>query len=178
MRDTARERQRHRLREKQVPCREPDMGLDPGSQDHTLGQRQMLNHWATQASQTCEAPNCAGHYDSNGLSWRGLPGQSHRPFPGGPTSQHWRRCSSGRHPGQGQGAGVAQSTSGVGRGGHGRSPYCPIPTSLPHFPPVLAQGHSLNSPLRELSLWVACQKARLQQPAFVEWWGRKRGRNK
>ena len=29
MRDT--ERQRHRKREKQSPCREPDVGLDPGS---------------------------------------------------------------------------------------------------------------------------------------------------
>ena len=29
MRDTHRERQRHRQREKQAPCRESDMGLDP-----------------------------------------------------------------------------------------------------------------------------------------------------
>ena len=43
MRDTERERQRHRLREKQAPCKEPDMGLNPGSQDHTLGQRQTLD---------------------------------------------------------------------------------------------------------------------------------------
>ena len=33
MRDTKREGQRHRQREKQVPCREPDVGLDP----RTLG---------------------------------------------------------------------------------------------------------------------------------------------
>ena len=33
MRDTNRERQRHRQREKQAPCREPDVGLDP----RTLG---------------------------------------------------------------------------------------------------------------------------------------------
>ena len=33
MRDTHRERQRHRQREKQAPCREPDVGLDP----ETLG---------------------------------------------------------------------------------------------------------------------------------------------
>ena len=31
-----RERQRHRQREKQAPCRELDMGFDPGFQDHTL----------------------------------------------------------------------------------------------------------------------------------------------
>ena len=31
MRDTHTERQRHRKRKKQAPCREPDMGLDPGS---------------------------------------------------------------------------------------------------------------------------------------------------
>ena len=29
MRDTQRERQRHRQGEKQAPCREPNMGLDP-----------------------------------------------------------------------------------------------------------------------------------------------------
>ena len=35
MRDT--ERQRHRQRdEKKAPCREPDVGLDPGFPDHTL----------------------------------------------------------------------------------------------------------------------------------------------
>ena len=41
MRDTererAKERQRHRPREKQVPCREPDLGLDPGSPRSRLG---------------------------------------------------------------------------------------------------------------------------------------------
>ena len=31
MRDTERERQRPRKREKQDPCREPDMGLNPGT---------------------------------------------------------------------------------------------------------------------------------------------------
>ena len=31
MRDTGSMRQRHRLREKQAPCREPHVGLDPGS---------------------------------------------------------------------------------------------------------------------------------------------------
>ena len=31
MRDTHRETQRHRQREKQAPCREPDVGLNPGS---------------------------------------------------------------------------------------------------------------------------------------------------
>ena len=34
MRDT--ERQRHRQREKQAPCGEPDAGLDPGTLDHAL----------------------------------------------------------------------------------------------------------------------------------------------
>ena len=42
------ERHRERQREKQAPCREPDEGLDPRTPDHTLSQRQMLNHWATQ----------------------------------------------------------------------------------------------------------------------------------
>ena len=31
MRNIERERQRHRQREKQVSCREPDVGLDPGT---------------------------------------------------------------------------------------------------------------------------------------------------
>ena len=49
--ETQRERQRHRQREKQVPCKVPDAGLDSRTQDHDLSQRQMLNRWATQASQ-------------------------------------------------------------------------------------------------------------------------------
>ena len=44
MRDTERERQRHRQREKQAVCKEPDMGLDPRSQDHDLSQRPAPNH--------------------------------------------------------------------------------------------------------------------------------------
>ena len=31
MRDTERERQRHKQRVKQAPCRKPDVGLDPGT---------------------------------------------------------------------------------------------------------------------------------------------------
>ena len=46
MRDTERERQKYRQREEQAP----DMGLDPGPQDHALSQRQMLNSWAIQMS--------------------------------------------------------------------------------------------------------------------------------
>ena len=38
------ERGRDRQREKQAPCREPDVGLDPGTRDHALSQRQTLNH--------------------------------------------------------------------------------------------------------------------------------------
>ena len=48
MRDT--ERGRHRQRDKQTPSGEPDVGLDPGLQDPTPSQRQMLNHGVTQAS--------------------------------------------------------------------------------------------------------------------------------
>ena len=47
MRDTQRERQRHRKWEKQAPCREPDAGLDPGPpRDHDRSQRhaQPLSH--------------------------------------------------------------------------------------------------------------------------------------
>ena len=40
MRDLEIGRQRQRQREKQAPCREPDVG----PQDHALGGRQVLNH--------------------------------------------------------------------------------------------------------------------------------------
>ena len=42
-----RESQRHRQREKQAPCREPDMGLDPGSPGSHLGPKagvKLLSH--------------------------------------------------------------------------------------------------------------------------------------
>ena len=51
MRDTQSERQRHRQREKQAPCREPDMGLYPGLQDQDPELQAALNHWATGAAQ-------------------------------------------------------------------------------------------------------------------------------
>ena len=44
-RNRERERQRHRKKEEQqVPCREPDMGLNPRTPEHALRRRQMLNH--------------------------------------------------------------------------------------------------------------------------------------
>jgi hypothetical protein len=42
-RERERERQKIRQREKQAPHQEPNMGLDPRLQDHTLSQRQRLN---------------------------------------------------------------------------------------------------------------------------------------
>ena len=45
-----RERQRYRQREEQAPRREPDVRLDPGTPGSHLGQRQALNHSATQGS--------------------------------------------------------------------------------------------------------------------------------
>ena len=50
------ERQREKEAETQAEGeasspQEPDMGLNPGPQDHSLTQRQTLNHRATQASQ-------------------------------------------------------------------------------------------------------------------------------
>ena len=52
MRDTerARGRQRHRQREKQAPCREPDVGLDPGSPGSCTGLQAVLNRCATGAA--------------------------------------------------------------------------------------------------------------------------------
>ena len=43
MRDTERERQRHSQREEQAPCREPDVGLDPGSPRSCPGPKVVLN---------------------------------------------------------------------------------------------------------------------------------------
>ena len=51
MRVTHRERQRHWQREKQAPCREPDVELDSGTPGSSLSQRQTPNCWTTQASQ-------------------------------------------------------------------------------------------------------------------------------
>ena len=45
--DTHRERQRHRRRDKQAPCREPDVGLDPrtpGSRLESKADAQPLSH--------------------------------------------------------------------------------------------------------------------------------------
>ena len=39
MRDTQREGERHRQREKQAPCREPDVGLDPRTLGSCPGQK-------------------------------------------------------------------------------------------------------------------------------------------
>ena len=50
--ETQREWDRHRQREKQAPCREPDMGLDPGGYPGSHpGPKAALNHWATRAAQ-------------------------------------------------------------------------------------------------------------------------------
>ena len=43
MRDIERERQRHRQREKQAPCREPGVGLDPGSPGSGRGPKAATN---------------------------------------------------------------------------------------------------------------------------------------
>ena len=45
--DTHRERQRHRQREKQAPCRQPDAGLDPRTPESRPGPRagaKLLSH--------------------------------------------------------------------------------------------------------------------------------------
>ena len=49
IRDTQRERQRHR-QEKQAPCREPDVGFDPGSPGSRPGLKVALNRRATWAA--------------------------------------------------------------------------------------------------------------------------------
>ena len=45
--------QRHRQREKQAPCGQPDAGLDPGTLGSRPGPKAALNHWAPQASLFC-----------------------------------------------------------------------------------------------------------------------------
>ena len=45
-----RERERHRQRERQAPCREPDVGLDPRSPGSGPGPKMALNHIAAQGS--------------------------------------------------------------------------------------------------------------------------------
>ena len=42
--------QRHRQREKQAPCREPDTGLDPRTPGSCPGLKAALNRWATRAA--------------------------------------------------------------------------------------------------------------------------------
>ena len=42
-RERERERQRHWQREKPAPCREPDVGLDPGSSGSSPGLKASLN---------------------------------------------------------------------------------------------------------------------------------------
>ena len=56
MRDTKGERKREKCRDigrgrRRLSCKEPNVGLDPGPQDHTLSLRQILNHQTTQVSQ-------------------------------------------------------------------------------------------------------------------------------
>ena len=50
MKDTQREKQRRRQKEKQASGREPDVGLHPKTADHALSQGQVLIRWATQTS--------------------------------------------------------------------------------------------------------------------------------
>ena len=45
MTDTERERQKHRQREKQTPCREPKVGLNPGFPGSRPGLKVALNCW-------------------------------------------------------------------------------------------------------------------------------------
>ena len=54
MRDIERGRQRHRQREKQAPCREPDVGLHPGSPGSHPGLQAALNRCATGAAHLSE----------------------------------------------------------------------------------------------------------------------------
>ena len=50
IKERERDWQRHRQREKQAPCREPDVGLDPGSPGSRPGLQAALNRCATGAA--------------------------------------------------------------------------------------------------------------------------------
>ena len=50
MKDTERKRKAETQREKQVPCTEPDVGLDPGSPGPHPRLQSVLNHCATRAA--------------------------------------------------------------------------------------------------------------------------------
>ena len=50
MRDTEREAETQAEGGEQAPCKEPDVGLDPGNPGSRPEPRQTLSHWATQVS--------------------------------------------------------------------------------------------------------------------------------
>ena len=71
MRDTHREAETQAEGE-QAPCREPDVGLDPGSPGSHAGPKVALNRWATR-KRVCKV---AANYVINKLeSWRQSPDQ-------------------------------------------------------------------------------------------------------
>ena len=92
--------QRHRQRE--APCREPHVGLNPGSPGCALGRRQTPNCWATQASLICISVTVvndnsiqpvASYYDG----WICKDYRSHlRKYP------NWPEAWQGSYPGQNQ----------------------------------------------------------------------------
>ena len=60
------ERQRHRQREKQAPCREPDVGLDPGSTGSHLGLKAALKPLSHRGCPSCMISNTKMNPQSNG----------------------------------------------------------------------------------------------------------------
>ena len=64
VRDTPREKQRHRQREKQAPCREFDVGLDPGTPGSCTGPKagtKPLSHPGTPHGRICIKYSLMGH---------------------------------------------------------------------------------------------------------------------
>ena len=51
MKNTEREAETQ-ARDKQAPCREPNMGLNPRSPGSHPGLKAVLNHWATRVAQS------------------------------------------------------------------------------------------------------------------------------
>ena len=67
-RERENERQRHRQREKLAPCREPNVGLDPGPPGSCPGLKVVLNRWATWAAQPQTIGRCCEHFAGSSLS--------------------------------------------------------------------------------------------------------------
>ena len=101
MRDTERrERQRHRQREKQAPCSEPDVGIDPGTLGSCPGPKadaKPLSHKGAQMSFLIVRPRTQEALLPHHRTWTGAALQPRRPQ----RSRAWTAYPVGQLPLQG-----------------------------------------------------------------------------